>query len=151
MPSPESLTRRDFVRHTSALAVAACGAAIPGVAAPTGTPTEKAKGVSALKDPAAIAMWDFSWLLRHEPGHDTGSEFADWDRVLDGLVERGYNAVRIDAFPNHVAAGPDGKVTEHVHFPRYDKDRVMWGNEYPTTINPRRALRSSSRAASIAV
>lgn len=61
--------------------------------------------------------------------------------MLDGLVERGYNAVRIDAIPNHVATGPDGKVTEHVHFPRYDKDRVMWGNEYPTTVNPRRALK----------
>ena len=131
--------------------MAACGAPIPGVAASLGTPTEKAKGVRAAKEPVAIAMWDFSWLLRHEPGHEIGSEFADWDRVLDGLVERGYNAVRIDAFPNHVAAGPDGKVTERVHFPRYDKDRVMWGNEYPTTVNPRRVLKEFIPAASIAV
>jgi hypothetical protein len=45
-------------------------------------------GVRVLKKPVAIAMWDFSWLLRHDPG----CEFADWDETLDGLVKRGYNA-----------------------------------------------------------
>jgi hypothetical protein len=54
-----------------------------------------------LQQPVAIAMWDFSWLLRH---HRTG-EFADWDQVLSGLCERGYNAIRIDAFP-HLVADP---------------------------------------------
>ena len=143
MISPyQSITRRDFVRQTASLAAVGCGAAaLPGLAAPVVGATGKVTGVRSLKEPVAIAMWDFSWLLRHEPGHATGSEFADWDRVLDGLVERGYNAVRIDAFPNHVAAGPDGKVTERVLFPRYDKDRVIWGNPFPTTVEPRRALK----------
>lgn len=48
--------------------------------------------LSELKKSLAIAMWDFSWLLRH---HRLG-EFEDWDKVLDGLVARGYNAIRID-------------------------------------------------------
>ena len=44
-------------------------------------------------------MWDFSWIERRWPG----AGYEDWDRALDGLVERGYNAVRIDAFPHLVA------------------------------------------------
>lgn len=56
-----------------------------------------------LERPLAIAMWDFSWILRH---HRLG-EFADWDGVLDELVLRGYDAVRIDCMPQFVARGPD--------------------------------------------
>jgi hypothetical protein len=55
-----------------------------------------------LQHPLAIAMWDFSWLERRWPG--AGNE--DWDGALDGLVERGYDAVRIDAYPHLVAADP---------------------------------------------
>ena len=58
--------------------------------------------VSTAKRPRAIAMWDFSWLERRWP--DAGYE--DWDQALDELVERGYDAVRIDAYPHLVAAEP---------------------------------------------
>ncbi len=44
---------------------------------------------------ATIAMWDFSWLHAHYPG----GSFADFDRVTDELLERDFNAVRIEAFP----------------------------------------------------
>jgi len=47
-------------------------------------------------------MWDFSWLERRWPG----AGYADIDLALDGLVERGYDAVRIDAYPHLVAADP---------------------------------------------
>ena len=47
-----------------------------------------------------IVMWDFSWLERH---HRYGS-FEDYDRVIDELVDRGYEAVRIDVFPHLIAA-----------------------------------------------
>ena len=40
-------------------------------------------------------MWDFSWLINHHPG----GAFADWDRCLDEAVERGFTAIRIDAYP----------------------------------------------------
>jgi hypothetical protein len=43
----------------------------------------------------AIAMWDFSWLERRWPG----AGYEDWGRALDELRERGYDAVRIDAYP----------------------------------------------------
>jgi hypothetical protein len=52
--------------------------------------------------PRAITMWDFSWLERRWPG----AGYEDWDKALDELVERGYDAVRIDAFPHLVATDP---------------------------------------------
>ena len=54
----------------------------------------------APKRPRAIAMWDFSWLERRWPG----AGYEDWDQALDELAERGYDAVRIDAYPHLVAA-----------------------------------------------
>jgi len=42
-----------------------------------------------------IAMWDFSWLNQHYKG----GFFEDYNKVLDELLERGFNTVRIDAFP----------------------------------------------------
>jgi sugar phosphate isomerase/epimerase len=52
--------------------------------------------------PRAITMWDFSWIERTWPG----AGYEDWDRALKELKERGYNAVRIDAFPHLVAEDP---------------------------------------------
>ncbi|HLH02965.1 MAG TPA: cellulase-like family protein [Bryobacteraceae bacterium] len=56
-----------------------------------------------IRKPLAITMWDFSWLERRWPG----AGYEDWDLVLNQLVERGYNAVRIDAYPHLVAAAPE--------------------------------------------
>lgn len=44
-------------------------------------------------------MWDFSWLERRW----SGAGYEDWDLVLDDLRLRGYDAVRIDAFPHLLA------------------------------------------------
>ena len=55
--------------------------------------------------PRAIAMWDFSWLERRW----SGAGFEDWDQTLDEFVERGYNAVRIDAYPHLVGVNPTVK------------------------------------------
>ena len=52
---------------------------------PQANQTEKVR-VSKLLKPVAIAMWDFSWILRH---HRYG-EFENWDNILEGLEERGY-------------------------------------------------------------
>jgi hypothetical protein len=53
--------------------------------------------------PHAITMWDFSWLERRWPG----AGYEDWDQALDELLDRGYNAVRIDAYPHLTALDPD--------------------------------------------
>jgi sugar phosphate isomerase/epimerase len=49
--------------------------------------------------PRAITMWDFSWLERRW----AGAGYENWDKALGELKERGYNAVRIDAYPHLVA------------------------------------------------
>jgi hypothetical protein len=49
--------------------------------------------------PLAITMWDFSWLERRW----TGAGYEDWDLVLDELKLRGYDAVRIDAYPHLIS------------------------------------------------
>ena len=43
--------------------------------------------------PLAITMWDFSWIERRWDG----AGFEDWNAALDGVKERGYDAVCIDA------------------------------------------------------
>lgn len=55
--------------------------------------------------PLAITMWDFSWLERRW----TGAGYENWDKILDELLLRGYNAVRIDAYP-HLVANDSAKV-----------------------------------------
>jgi hypothetical protein len=45
-----------------------------------------------------MAMWDQAFALRHAPG----GSFADYDRVLDETVERGYNTVRLDPMPQWI-------------------------------------------------
>lgn len=56
----------------------------------------------SFQTPYAITMWDFSWLERRWPG----AGYEDPARALDELVERGYDAVRIDAYPHLVSADP---------------------------------------------
>lgn len=53
--------------------------------------------------PFAITMWDFSWLERRW----TGGGYDDWSRILDELKERGYDAIRIDAYPHLVSRGAE--------------------------------------------
>ena len=55
-------------------------------------------------------MWEFSWLERRWPG----AGYEDWDQALSELVDRGYDAIRIDAFsPRELMAllGADAPAT----------------------------------------
>lgn len=92
--------------------------------------------ISKVQKPLAIAMWDFSWILRH---HRYG-EFENWDKVLEGLAERGYDAVRIDSMPQYTAADTDGKITEEFRSVRQGWGPVKWGNYYTMSFRPREAL-----------
>lgn len=53
--------------------------------------------------PLAITMWDFSWIERRWDG----AGFEDWNAALDGVKERGYDAIRIDAFPHLLSQAPE--------------------------------------------
>jgi hypothetical protein len=86
--------------------------------------------------PVAIAMWDFSWILRH---HRLG-EFENWDKALDELAERGYNAIRFDCMPHLIAPDAEGRVTEEYFFPKDSWKPAVWGNDYSVRIRPREAL-----------
>jgi hypothetical protein len=71
------------------------------------------------KHPRAITMWEFSWIERRWPG----AGYEDWDQALDELLERGYNAVRIDPFPHLLAADPRKTWTL---WPQWNTQ--MWGS-----------------------
>lgn len=51
-------------------------------------------------------MWDHTFLTRHYGG----DSFADYDRVLDEAVERGYNTLRIDPIPQSIDLSAPEKV-----------------------------------------
>lgn len=89
-----------------------------------------------LKKPLAIAMWDFSWILRH---HRYG-EFEDWDKVLNELAERGYNAIRLDIMPHYVAANKYGIITDEYRSTKNGWAPAKWGNDYTMSFRPREAL-----------
>ncbi len=86
--------------------------------------------------PFSVAMWDFSWATRRS-GNE--AEYRDWERVLDELADRGYDCVRIDAFPHLIGSGPaDSPVTTSVIGPQ--RKRFMWGNHIAVEIRPRHDL-----------
>lgn len=108
----------------------------PALASPAISGAPDVLPISKVKQPLAIAMWDFSWILRH---HHYG-EFENWDRVLEELAERGYNAIRIDAMPQFIAAGKDGTVTKEYRSVKEDWVPCLWGNDFTMSFRPREAL-----------
>ena len=93
-----------------------------------------------VKETLAIAMWDSSWLRRRY----VGGGFESFDKALDELVERGYNAVRIDPFPHMIANAPDGTNSERFFDPTGFSHQIygfaLWGSPWSVYIYPRRDL-----------
>lgn len=133
-----SNNRRDFIKKSS---LALGGIIIPGMVDkdpsnllfPVMT---KQCRVSDLKQPVAIAMWDYSWILRH---HRYG-EFENWDKVLEQLAERGYNAIRIDVMPQFVAADTSGEIEKEFRCVKNGWTPSLWGNDYTMSFRPHEAL-----------
>lgn len=82
------------------------------------------------------AMWEYTWMLQR-----TGrqNEYADWDKVLDEVVERGYDCLRIDPFPHQIARGKDGRLIEE--FENVVDYNYMWTCYQPAKYNPRKSLK----------
>lgn len=55
-----------------------------------------------------FAMWDVAYALRHRPG----GSFADYDRVLNQAVARGYNTLRIDPMPEWIDLSKPGRILD---------------------------------------
>lgn len=82
-------------------------------------------------------MWDFSWLERRWPG----AGYEDWGLALDELAERGYNAVRIDAYPHLLDAGAEKIWDIEVLWTTQD-----WGSPAPARVQVWPALPNFLRA-----
>lgn len=84
------ITRRELLAGASAAAL-------------FGQPAKRGRSLRRhIQRPLAITMWDFSWLERRWPG----AGYEDWDLALDELKARGYDAVRIDAYPHLLGVDP---------------------------------------------
>lgn len=86
---------------------------------------------SKLTHPLAIAMWDFSWLERRW----SGAGYEDWDKALDELIERGYDAVRIDAYPHLIDLDPEHEWELLPVWSQHD-----WGSPAMTKVSVQPAL-----------
>lgn len=82
----------------------------------------------------ALAHFGDAWLTRRFLHRD---EFRHPARVLDEVVERGFNAVAIDPFPHLVAPRSDGIVI----------DRFELTGEHEVEVMPRRALAEFAKLA----
>ncbi|MDO9236940.1 MAG: cellulase-like family protein [Aquabacterium sp.] len=130
---PESNPRRHALKQIATAGLGAVALSTPGlshaaIAAPPMLTVRRA--------PLAVAMWDFSWLTRRA---GTQAEYSDFDAVLDDFVLRGYNCLRIDAFPHLIAADGNGRRQDEFVM-KAQPSGFPWGNSANTTINPRRDL-----------
>lgn len=81
-----------------------------------------------------IVMWDFTWLEQHY----RGGHFENFDEVIDGLVERGYEAVRIDVYPHLIAADQNGNIQDTFHFDHNGAiGSSVWGRCFSIELNVR--------------
>jgi len=133
------MERRKFIKNASlASSAAVVLPSVPDLFIPSGK--EKINKnyipISKTKKPLAIAMWDYTWILRH---HQYG-EFFDWDRTLEGLAVRGYNAIRMDAMPQFVVSEKDGKIINEFRSVRKTWEFNPWGNKFSLDFRPREAL-----------
>jgi hypothetical protein len=111
------MNRRKFLTGAASSIVASSAVVKPLAREPHALPANAAP--TPAKHPRAITMWEFSWIERRWPG----AGYEDWDRALDELRERGYDAVRIDPFPHLLAADPHKTWTL---WPEWNTQ--MWGS-----------------------
>ncbi len=84
----------------------------------------------------ALAHFGGAWLLRRDGRED---EYRHPARLLDETLERGFNAIAVDAFPHLVAPRPDGVVLDRFEVIRDHREYLA---------QPRKALLELMRMAS---
>lgn len=92
--------------------------------------------ISEVSKPLAITMIDYSWMLKH---HRYGA-YEDYDKFFSELVERGYNAVRMDCFPHLVAADENGNIQETFIHKKEGRGIQLWGYDFSIRSKPRKSL-----------
>ncbi len=111
------MNRRKFLNTTAGASIGTAAGLSACNTISTGKNDPARAGLKAY--PLAITMWEFSWLERRWPG----AGYEDWDQALGELVERGYDAIRIDAFPHLVAHNPE---KEYLLKPQWNFEE--WGS-----------------------
>jgi len=66
-----------------------------------------------------IAMWDFSWLYMHHKG----GSYENFEKVINELTDRGFNTIRIEAFP--LIIGSLDSLNQIITIPAYPE--YNWG------------------------
>lgn len=130
--------RRKFITGSSLL----LGGALLGHSGSASTPRQpeskpgRLRRISEATGPLAITMVDYSWMLKH---HRYGA-YEHHDRFFSELVERGYNAVRMDCFPHFIAADENGRIGEEFLHKKEDHRTLLWGHDFSIRSNPRKRL-----------
>ncbi len=79
-----------------------------------------------------ISMWEYSWLTRRWGDEN---EFNDWNVVLDEAVDRGYNCLRIDPYPQLFLSE---KSTQEIRaLPKH----AFWGCHFDSQVSIKKDLR----------
>ena len=119
------MKRRQFLNQSAGLALGTLGASgLPMEAKDTAPSPRSTRRRIGDPRPLAITMWEFSWLERRWPG----AGYEDWDLALSELADRGYDAVRIDAFPHLIRHDPEKEYLLLPHWSVQD-----WGSPSETS------------------
>lgn len=153
--APPSNPRRDALKQIASGSLGAAALAAPGISQAAlpfpwsvlekatsgilgglGQPAPKPAALNVRRAPLAVSMWDYSWLTRRAGPQ---AEYADFDAILDDFVLRGYNALRIEAFPHLIASDENGR-HQNEFVMKAQPSGFPWGNSFDTKVNPRRDL-----------
>ena len=102
------------------------------------TQSKPEAGLAAPEQRLAMANWDYSWILRSQGASE--DEYHLLPRRMDELVERGFNALTLDAWPHLVAPARDGSEQSAFEILPHRVKGKRRGSELKRQIHPREKL-----------